>query len=233
MADINRLPNGNIELPIVLPWADIQKAYEKEVDHAVEHAKIEGFRPGKAPRDLVLKKLNQNDLYSHAIQHILPEVYAKVIKDAGIKPIVYPRLDLKKSAQGQDWEFIATTCEAPVVDLPDPLKLEKAKADATREQKLGTIIDTLRKSHTPTIPDILVEEESNHRLSALVENVTKLGLSMDQYLASKKTTKEDLLAKTAQEAKIDLEVEFLLQAIQSKNKLSDRKSTLDHLLSLV
>ncbi len=232
MSDITHLPNGNIEIPITLPWADVQKEFDHQIDDAVAKAKIEGFRPGKAPRELVAARLDQNDLVTHAIQHLLPAVYAKAIKEAGIKPIVYPHLRLVSGKQNEDWKFIATTCEPPVVNLPEDLKLTKLASDLSREDKLEKIIGELKK-YAPKIPDVLVEEESNHRLTALAENVTKLGMSMDNYLSSKKLTAEDLKASTAIQAKADLEVEFILQTVQDLYKKKDRKETLDHLLSVV
>ncbi len=232
MSDITRLDNGNIEIPITLPWTDVQKEFEHQIDDAVAKANIEGFRPGRAPRELVAGKLDQNDLVTHAIQHLLPAVYAKAIKDAGIKPLVYPHLRLISGKQNEDWQFIAVTCEPPVVNLPTDLKLTKLPSDMSREDKLEKIITEL-KQFAPKIPDVLVEEEANHRLTALAENVTKLGMSMDNYLSSKKVTLEDLKAKTATEAKFDLEVEFILQATQDLYQKKDRKETLDHLLSVV
>ncbi|MEK9201210.1 MAG: trigger factor [Patescibacteria group bacterium] len=232
MSDITRLDNGNIEIPITLPWVDVQREFDHQIDDAVAKAKIEGFRPGKAPRELVAGKLDQNDLVTHAIQHLLPEVYAKAIKEAGIKPLVYPHLRLVSGKQDEDWQFIAVTCETPVVNLPEDLKLTQLPADLSRENKLDRVITELRK-YAPQIPDVLVEEESNHRLGALAENITKLGMNMDQYLSSKKLTLEDFKAKAATEAKSDLEVEFILQKAQDLYKKKDRKETLDHLLSMV
>lgn len=232
MSDITRLPNGNIEIPITLPWANVQKEFDHQIDDAVAKAKIEGFRPGKAPRELVAARLDQNDLVTHAIQHLLPSVYAKAIKDAGIKPIVYPQLRLVSGKQNEDWKFIATTCEPPVVNIPASFKPTQLQKDLSHEEKLEKIITELRQ-FAPKIPDVLVEEESNHRLSGLAENVTKLGMTMDNYLGSKKITIEDLKAKTATEAKLDLEVEFILQKVQDLYQKKDRKETLDHLLSMV
>ena len=83
------------------------------------------------------------------------------------------------------------------------------------------------------IPDLLVEEEASHRLSALAENITRLGLSVDSYLKTKNLTPQDLKSQVSNEARASLEAEFILRGIQEQEKLTDRKSVLNFLQSLV
>lgn len=214
---INRLSNGTIEIKLVIPWSDILAAYEKEVDEAVASAEIQGFRKGKAPRNLVEPKLDKSHLYSHSVQHLLPDVYATAIKEHGLKPILYPQIKIIKGQEDQDWEFQAITCEAPEVKLPP--KLIK--------------LDELKKQVDVKVPDLLVEEEANHRLASLVENITKLGLTTESYLSSKKLTPTTLKSQISQSSRTDLETEFILLRIQNDRKFPDRKATLDFLQKLV
>ena len=204
---------------MVIPWSEIQKTFEKEVDKTVANAEIQGFRKGKAPRNLVEPKLDKSHLYSHAVQHILPEIYAAAVKAANLKPVLYPQIKIVKGLEGQNWEFLAITCEAPIVNLPQPLKTGK--------------LEELRKLARVKVPDLLVEEEANHRLASLAENITKLGLTTESYLTSKKLTPETLKARLAQDSRTDLETEFILLHIQSTHKFPDRKSALDFLQKLV
>lgn len=218
LSSLNRQDNGTIEIKLVIPWSDIQKAFEKEVDEAVASAEIQGFRKGKAPRSLVEPKLDKSHLYSHAVQHLLPEAYATAVKTNNLKPILYPQIKITKGRENEDWEFLATTCEAPNVTLPE---------------KLDKDINILRQKSKVKVPDLLVEEEANHRLASLVENITKLGLTTENYLTTKKLTPETLKANLAADSRTDLETEFILLRIQNDRKFPDRKSTLDFLQNLV
>jgi len=233
MADLKRQTNGNLEITFSIPWSDIQTAYDKAVDHAVSHASLEGFRPGRAPRNLVEPKLDKNQLYSTALQDLLPKAYSQVVKDLKIQPILNPKITINSGQTGEDWQFTAVTCEPPTVNLPNYKvgvpKLPKEPADT----RLDRVIAYLRSESKIQVPDILVEEEANHRLAALVENITHLGLSVDDYLKSKKTTSEDLKSQTAADARVALEAEFILTTLQSQEKLADRKATLDFLHKLV
>ncbi len=226
--------NGSIDITLKLSWPDIQKALDKEIQEAVKNAELPGFRKGMAPKDLVLAKLDRNDLLTHSIQHVLPDYYARAIKEHNLKPILYPQLKLVSGEEGKDWEFTATTCETPTVTLPlnwqdEIKKLKPEKPD----EKLTGIVEFLRSQVKIAIPDLLVEEEANHRLAALVENISKLGMDTQKYLETKKLTPETLKAQTAAEARVDLEIEFILNQIKTDQKLEDRKQTLDFLQNLV
>lgn len=219
--DIKRLDNGNITLTLTLPWKEVQKAYEEVIDETVKASEIKGFRKGKAPRKLVEDKLDRNETFSHALQHLLPKKYQEAVDQAGLKPVVYPKIQIKKGKEGEDWEFMATLCEAPSVKLGAIVH--------KKDQKLEDVIDKLVASSEVKLADLLVEAEADHRLTQLADNLTRLGLDVNKYLQTKKMTAEDLRAKLASEARRDLNTEFVLQQVQVENKLADRQKTLDFL----
>lgn len=216
-SQLSRPLNGNLELTLTIPWSRIQKAYDSAVDEAVADAQLPGFRKGKAPRSLVEPKLDRNHTLSHALGHLLPDVYAAAVKEHDIKPLLNPEIKIVSGKEGETWTFTATTCEAPKVILPKKLKP----------------LDKLIAETRVLIPDLLTAEEANHRLAALVENVTQLGMTIEQYLSTKKMTAEELKAKLAQDAKSDLVSEFILLEVQKAQKLPDRKATLEFLQKLV
>ena len=230
---INRLENGSIEIRLTLPWKEILNKYGVQVEKAVKLAVLPGFRQGTAPRNMVEPQLDKNKLYSAAVQDLLPAVFSAAVKQYALKPILYPKLTITKGEEGQDWEFLAVTCEAPLVVMPDYKKSIASLGKLEETEKTGKIIDFLRQKTAMKIPDLLVEEEASHRLSALAENITRLGLSVDSYLKTKNLTPQDLKSQVSNEARASLEAEFILRGIQEQEKLTDRKSVLNFLQSLV
>lgn len=234
MTSLTRHENGNIEITLTVLWPDIQKAYNIEVEAAVAQAEITGFRKGKAPRNMVEPRLDKTKVYSSAIQKLLPNVYESAVKEHNLTPVISPNISLKKGDEGQDWEFTAVVCEAPKVDLPSDYEtqIKKLKIEE-KDDKLGKIIEHLKSQITVNVPDLLVEEEAEHRLSHLVENLSQLGITSETYLQSKKISAEDLRAQTAAQSRIDLSVQFILNTIQADKKLKNRTETLDFLSGLL
>jgi len=233
MDTITRNDNGNISLKITIPWEKIKEGYEKTVLHTISEAEIPGFRKGKAPRHMVEPKLDSSHTYSEVVQSLLPEIYTACIKAHNLKPILYPKISIDKAEMQKDWEFTATTCETPSITLDNYRETIKTVNKEPKDSHLSRIIEALQKIVSIKIPDLLVEEEANHRLSELVENLTRMGLTTQSYLQSKKITSEDLKAQTSNLARKDLETEFILEHIRTQEKLSDRTKTLDFLLNLL
>ncbi len=198
---MNRKDDGTIILSLTISWKKIEAGYEKEIAKIVDNAELPGFRKGKAPRKDVEAKLNKAEIYGEAVREILPEEYEKLIKEHDLKPVMYPRVEIKKAEVGQDWEFEISTCEAPKIDLPKDSK--------------GKTPEDLVKTVEVIIPQMLAEEEANYRLGALSENLTKVGLNFDTFLQSKKMTVEDYKAQTITEAKNDLKLRFLSDSLKA------------------
>ena len=68
-----RVSSTEAELKIKVEWKDIQSKYDEELSKIVKKANIPGFRQGKAPRNLVEKKLGDS---------FLQEVAANAMDDA-------------------------------------------------------------------------------------------------------------------------------------------------------
>ncbi len=234
---LTREPKNTLEIEITIPWADIIKAKEKVINDSVGTAEIKGFRKGKAPRDVVEKTLDPAKLTQAAISDIVPQIYANAVNELKIKPLLLPQIHLVEGEEGKDWILHAHTCEAPEVKLdgyreklkgdlassmiwtPGKAEPEKTKdAQSQREEKLTQLVDWLVKNIQVEPSDLLIEEEANHMLSRLFDQLQKLGLTAEQYLESKQKTAEGLRAEFVQTAKDNLRLEFALNAIAQVEK---------------
>jgi len=137
---MNRKDDGTLVLELLIPWEKIEIGYEKEIEKIVKNAELPGFRKGKAPRKDVESKLNKAEVYGEAVRALLPVEYERLLKKHDLKPIIYPRIVIKKAELCQDWEFEITTCEKPVGDkIPQILVEEEA------DYRLGALSENLAK----------------------------------------------------------------------------------------
>src|SRR3989304_3131994 len=199
-----RHPKGNIKIKLSLAGKDSDTEIKKQTDLAISQAQHPGFRKGKAPRGLVKPKLDKPQLLSQSLSQLLPKIYTQIIDTNKLKPILYPQIQINKGKWGEDFEFTATTCEAPTVTLPQnyPDKIKQIESKDP-ESVLAKILEYLHKNSQTMIPDPLVQEESNHRLSRLAENLSQLGMDMGKYRTTKKLTAQDLKAHTCTDAHTD------------------------------
>lgn len=220
---IQKLGDGSIELTVTIPWTDVAKTYEDVVVAMVQEAELPGFRKGKAPRDLVEKNIDKTKVYEEALKTLIPKSYNDAITQQNVKPIVNPKIELKDATENKDWVFRAFTCERPAVTPKDYKKaiqdLKGSKIwkpgddEKAKKPTLDELLMALYNNVTTTLPAILIEHEVNRLLSELIDQTKKLGLTVEQYLASTQRTSDGIKKEYEQQAARTLTLEFALEEI--------------------
>jgi len=118
-----------------------QKALDKAFEKANKKAKIDGFRPGKAPKEIFLKKYGIESLFMDAGDLVLQDAYMQMIeenKDAEI--VAQPDIELN-SVDENAIEFVFTLTLKPEVKLGKykGLKVKKEKVEVSKEEVDATI----------------------------------------------------------------------------------------------
>ncbi len=229
---LTRLSGSAFELTITVPWAEVKSVYDHVFDELAAEIEIEGFRKGKAPKDLVAQKVDKSKIYGEVVNHILPDSYLKALEEHNLKPIVSPKVQIVSGEEEKDWQFIARAAEKPTVDLDgykdavktinskgkiwtpgqEPKKDTK-KADEEKTQKINEIIDKLLEVCKVELAELLLESEVNRLLTQLIEDVRQAGLTFEQYLQSSSQTNDQLKEKYRKQAESTLKLEFILNAV--------------------
>lgn len=136
-------------------WASaLDKAFEK----VVKEVKVDGFRPGKMPKALFIRRFGWESLYNDALDFVLQESYPKAIEQADIYPVSQPQIDLAVEKLTPTKGFDYTV----VVDVIPPVQLGDYK---------GLKVKTLSKRVTKKNVDEYIKKQ----LEGKVENVIKEG----------------------------------------------------------
>ena len=69
------------EIEIIIDGKEWEEALDKAFKKANKTAKIDGFRPGKAPKEVFLKKYGKESLYMEAADIAADSAYQKLLKD--------------------------------------------------------------------------------------------------------------------------------------------------------
>lgn len=250
---INRLPDQTIKITLSLPWQEIKQEYEGALKSASQTIEIKGFRQGKAPKKLVEEKINKQLIYQRIIQKLVPSAYAQAIKEHQVKPIVNPQIKALSLEENKDWQFEAETCEAPRIELGQyqaavskinahekiwtpgkELKTDSKEKDSPTPQKinqrLSQIFATLLETVKINLPQILVQIETDRLLSQLLDEIKRLGLTLDSYLSSRNLTPEQLRAQYQKGAEENLKLEFILAQIADDLKVQIKPEEIEELI---
>lgn len=237
---LTRLSGSAFELTLTIPWPEIKTVYDKVFEELASEIEVEGFRKGKAPKDLIESKVDKSKVYGEVVNRILPNSYAQALEEHKLKPIVSPKVQIAQAEEEKDWQFIATAAEKPEVDLDDYKKHVSAlnakdkiwtpdkgaddtkpaeKEEDAKSKKVSEIIDKLLEVCKVELPELLLESEVNRLLSQLIEDVRKAGLTYEQYLQSSGQTAEAVRQKYRTQAESALKLEFILDAIANDLKV--------------
>jgi trigger factor len=109
---------------------EVDAALETTMKEFQRHANLPGFRPGKAPKDMVLKRY-EKDIEDEVKRKLVSESYQKAVKDHKLEPVGYPDIEEIQFTKGQPFQFAATIETAPKFEMPDYRGLQ-AKRDIAR-----------------------------------------------------------------------------------------------------
>ena len=114
----------------------IEKAYSK----LETKVSLPGFRKGKAPKEMLRSKIKLEDVFNEAINYFLNDNYAKVLSDNNLKPIVQPRVDIKKVTM-EEVECDITVVGEPKVEIKEykGLKVEKTTLKTIKDDALRVV----------------------------------------------------------------------------------------------
>lgn len=102
-----------------------------------------------------------------------------------------------------------------------------------QNMKLDQILNAILNVAQIQIPKILTEQEADRLLSQLLDELKRLGVSLDQYLASRQKTTESLRGEYETRALQDLKLEFILRKIADDEKITVEQADIQKALSQI
>lgn len=114
-----------------------------------ERGKIPGFRPGKAPYDMIRRHYGDEPIVEQAIDMLVDEIYPEVLTQAEIEPAAPGALEKIESMDPP--KFIFRVPLAPTVELGDYLSIRVPyEWTAPGEDKLTETLEELRQMYGTT-----------------------------------------------------------------------------------
>lgn len=151
-SQLEKLEGLFYKLQIEVPAEKVQTAFENAYKHIQKTAKLKGFRPGKAPLSAI-KSMYGEKVTDDVLNQLVSEFYQSALKEHGMEPLGYPKLDFKNLNQDKSFEFSAEFEVRPDVKLKkyEGLKVEKEKL-IINETQVQDVLENVRNSNAELVP---------------------------------------------------------------------------------
>jgi trigger factor len=155
---VKKLPNSEVEIEGELESEIFEAYFSKALKKIGETLKLDGFRPGKIPENILLAKVPEISILEEMAELALSEYYPKIIADKKIDAISRPEISITKLARKNPLGFKIKTAVLPEIKLPDYKNIAKEiisesantekNIEVTEKELEDTIMD-IRKSRAP------------------------------------------------------------------------------------
>lgn len=144
---LKNISDVKVELTISLGVEELKAAEQVALTKLAKEVKIEGFRKGKAPLEMVAAQVDPNSLNQETLENALSKSIAEAFLKEKVQAINRPEVDVKKFIPGTELEFTATTEIMPKVELGDYKKLGvKKEAVKVSKKEVKETIDRILKN---------------------------------------------------------------------------------------
>jgi trigger factor len=146
--------DSEVRLTLTVAGSSVQECYDKSIRELRRDAQIRGFRRGKVPRDVLVRKFG-DALNRQVTEQVINETLTQVIEEVEQKPLPYlaPRTDSgQQIVLGEDFTFTVIYDTWPDVKLGTyrGLELEKPQV-AIEDADLDHELSTLREQNAVVI----------------------------------------------------------------------------------
>src|SRR5437016_7326419 len=128
-----RLPKSQVGMTIEVPAEVVNATYDRVLSRLASKAKIEGFRPGRAPRALIEARIGPAALREEVVETMVPEVVQQALDEKSLDPIDNPDIEVLELERGRPARLKATISVMPAITLADATKLNIEPPDHSHE----------------------------------------------------------------------------------------------------
>lgn len=145
-----KLKQSRVECTVVFTGEEVASAEQKALLRLGSNMRIEGFRPGKAPADLVRQKIDPSYLNEETVHILLPAVFDAILKEHNLRPIIPPKADMMSRVP---LTVTVTFVEKPDVTVRGAGKIRVTRKDIVVEKKdVARMTGYLRDQYRTSVP---------------------------------------------------------------------------------
>ena len=146
-------PGSVVELSIEVPAEQVERAIERALDRLAPRGRVAGFRPGKAPREILEREIGWPALREQAIEILLPETLSQAVTEHQLQAIETPQVEVERFERLLPARFRARVTVKPDVVLGDVDAIRAPLREAVvGSDRVDAAIDEIRQSFASLVP---------------------------------------------------------------------------------
>ncbi len=134
-AKVETLEKSMVKLTIEVDAAKFEEGMQKAYNKNKGKMNIQGFRKGKAPRQIIEKTYGPEVFYDDAANYCIPEAYDNAVEEASLEVVSRPEIDAVQIEKGKSFIFTAVVAVKPEITLGEykGIEVEKREVEVTDE----------------------------------------------------------------------------------------------------
>ncbi|MBN1331348.1 hypothetical protein JW978_00480 [Candidatus Dojkabacteria bacterium] len=144
--EIENLTDTKYKISVKIKKEFFAEQKEKAYNKLSKTVEVKGFRPGKAPKNVVEAKLGAS-IYEEAINALFPSVALEIVRKEKLNPVGQLEYHLEKVSEDDGLQYHFEFEGIGEVKLPDfsKLKVRKEKAEVTAKEVDAVLEDMLKQ----------------------------------------------------------------------------------------
>ncbi len=144
---VTELPESRVRVEAEVPADEVERRVQQAARKLGGQMRVPGFRKGKVPPPVVIRRLGREAVFDEALRTALGEWYVNAIDEAGIAPVGEPDIDVSDDipGQGQPLAFSIEIGVRPQARLGEYKGLEVGRREPTvDDEAIDAEIERLR-----------------------------------------------------------------------------------------
>ncbi|HBU08618.1 MAG TPA: hypothetical protein DEA99_05425 [Candidatus Omnitrophica bacterium] len=211
--EAKKLDASKVQLDIEVPQETVKKKFEEVYEKVGKEARIPGFRPGKAPKD-ILEKHHGRLIQDEVIKGLIPEAYRGSIEREKIDVVEMPEISQVK-LESNILSFRAVVEVKPQIEIKDYKNIKlKYKKIAVGPQEIDKSLDSFKESHKISALDDKFAKGLGYKTLADMRASIERRLLTQKEDELRRQLQEDLLKQILDKARFRVPPSLIAQRLE-------------------
>ena len=148
---VQKLEGSKAKLEVVLTKEEFNEKYDKAFEKVIQNVELKGFRKGKVPQAMYLKRFGEGAILQEAIDIALNDTYYEALTAKKVQAVSQPEIDVDFENLGKDkpFKYTATVEVYPEVELGKYFGVEVTKeSDEVTEEEVNSYVERELKNNS-------------------------------------------------------------------------------------